>query len=111
MATSVYETVEIELQDGTKVSMRPLKISLLKEFMKEFQKISDTAIAEDNIKSMDLLLSCAAIAMKQYNSELSDTKKLEEIIDLPTVYKVIEVAAGIKLDDPNALAAALVGQN
>jgi hypothetical protein len=111
MATSVYETVEIELQDGTKVSMRPLKISLLKEFMKEFQKIADTTIAEDNIKSMDLLLTCASIAMKQYNSELSDIKKLEEIIDLPTVYKVIEVAAGIKLDDPNALAAALVGQN
>jgi hypothetical protein len=111
MATSVYETVEVELLDGTKVTMKPLKISLLREFMKEFQKIADTTIAEDNIKSMDLLLSCATIAMKQYNTELADKQKLEEIIDLPTVYKVIEVAAGIKLNDPNALAAALVGQN
>jgi hypothetical protein len=32
-------------------------------------------------------------------------------MDLPTVYKVIEVAAGIQLNDPNALAAALVGTN
>ena len=111
MATSVYETVEVELLDGTKVTMKPLKISLLREFMKEFQKIADTTIAEDNIKSMDLLLSCATIAMKQYNTELADKQKLEEIIDLPTVYKVIEVAAGIKLNDPNALAAALVGTN
>jgi len=111
MATSVYEVVEVELLDGSAVSMKPLKISLLRDFMKEFQKISDPKIAEDNIKSMDLLLSCATIAMKQYSPELATKEQLEEIMDLPTVYKVIEVAAGIKLNDPNALAAALVGTN
>jgi hypothetical protein len=111
MATSVYEVVEVELLDGSSVSMKPLKISLLRDFMKEFQKISDPKIAEDNVKSMDLLLDCAVIAMKQYNPELATKEQLEELIDLPTVYKVIEVAAGIKLNDPNALAAALVGTN
>lgn len=111
MATSVYEVVEIELQDGTKVSMKPLKIKFLREFMKEFQKIGDEKIAEDNIKSMDLLLDCSVIAMKQYNPELATKDKLEDIVDLPTIYKIIEVAAGIKLNDPNALAAALVGTN
>jgi hypothetical protein len=60
---------------------------------------------------MDLLLDCAVIAMKQYKPEIADKTKLEDLIDLPTVYKVIEVAAGIKLNDPNALAAALVGTN
>jgi hypothetical protein len=111
MATSVYEVVEVELLDGSTISMKPLKISLLREFMKEFQKIGDPKISEDNIKSMDLLLSCATIAMKQYSPELATKEQLEEIVDLPTVYKVIEVAAGIKLNDPNALAAALVGTN
>jgi hypothetical protein len=111
MATQVYETVEIELMDGTKISLRPLKISLLREFMKEFQKIGDEKISEDNIKSMDLLLDCSVIAMKQYNEELATKEKLEDIIDLPTVYKIIEIAAGIKLNDPNALAAALAGVN
>ena len=111
MATSVYEVVEIELQDGTKVSMKPLKIKVLREFMKEFQKISDEKIAGDNIKSMDLLLDCAVIAMKQYNPDLATKEKLEDIVDLPTVYKIIEVAAGIKLNDPNLLAAALNGEN
>lgn len=111
MATSVYEIVEVELIDGTKVSMRPLKISLLRDFMKEFQKIGDEKIAEDNIKSMDLLLDCAVIAMKQYNPDLATKEQLEDLIDLPTVYKIIEVAAGIKLNDPNALAAALAGTN
>lgn len=111
MATSVYEIVEVELIDGTTIKMRPLKISLLRDFMKEFQKISDEDIASDNIKSMDLLLDCAAIAMKQYNEEYSDKEKLEDVVDLPTIYKIIEVAAGIKLNDPNALAAALAGQS
>jgi hypothetical protein len=111
MATTIYETVELELQDGTTIVIRPLKIALLREFMKEFQKISDEKIAEDNLKSMDLLLSCATIAMKQYKPELAEKEKLEEVIDLPTIYKVIEIAAGIKLNDPNALAAALAGTN
>lgn len=111
MVTTVYEVVEVELLDGTSVVMKPLKISLLKEFMKEFEKISDPKISEDNIKSMDLLLNCAVIAMKQYKPELSEKEKLEEVIDLPTIYKVVEIAAGIKLNDPNALAAALAGTN
>jgi hypothetical protein len=49
--------------------------------------------------------------MKQYNPDLADKAKLEEVIDLPTIYKIIEVASGIKLNDPNALAAALAGTN
>ena len=111
MATSVYETVEVEFIDGTNVKMRPLKITLLRDFMREFQKIGDEEIASDNIRSMDLLLDCAVIAMKQYNEDYATKEKLEEVVDLPTVYKIIEVAAGIKLNDPNALAAALAGQS
>lgn len=111
MATKVYEVVEVELMDGTNISMRPLKISLLRDFMEEFQKIGEEEIATDNIKSMDVLMKCASIAMKQYKEELSDVDKLEEVIDLPTVYKIIEVASGIKLNDPNVLAAALSGAN
>lgn len=111
MATKVYEVVEIELIDGTVVKMRPLKISLLRDFMEEFQKIGEEEIAEDNVKSMDVLMNCATIAMKQYNEKLADKEALEEVIDLPTVYKIIEVASGIKLNDPNVLAAALSGVN
>jgi Holliday junction resolvase len=113
MATSVYEVVEIELIDGTKLKLRPLKISLLREFMKSFQGLDNIEIASDNEKSMDLLMECISIAMKQYSPELSDKEKLEEVIDLPTVYKIIEIASGVKLNYPNLLAAAaaLSGQN
>ena len=38
--------------------------------------------------------------MKQYNPEMaSDVKVLEENLDLPTVYKIVEEASGIKLSD------------
>ena len=109
MATSVYETTEIEMMDGTKVSMRPLKISLLREFMKKFEGIVD--VAESNDESMDLLMDCVQIAMKQYNEKYAlDRAELEENIDLPSVFKVIEAAAGIKLDSQgNVLTAGTPG--
>ena len=111
MPTSVYETTEIELMDGTKVKMRPLKISLLREFMKTFEAISD--VADNNEKSMDILMNCVQIAMKQYSPALSESKEaLEDVMDLPNVYKVIEAAAGIKLDDQgNVLAAGNLGMS
>ena len=103
MATSVYETTDLELLDGTVISMRPLKISLLRSFMKRFEDISEAA--ESNDKSMDVLMDCVSIAMKQYSPDKAMTKKeLEDNFDLPTVYKVIESASGIKMDsEGNAL--------
>jgi len=111
MATTVYETTELELIDGTKISMRPLKISLLRHFMKTFSALED--VADDNDKSMDVLVDCAQIAMKQYNPSIAeDREALEDNIDLPTLYKIIEAASGIKFDDSgNALAAGIVGTN
>lgn len=108
MATSVYETVEIELLNGSKIKMRPLKISLLREFMKKFETISE--VADSNDDSMDLLIDCVQIAMKQYDPEIASNREvIEDIFDLPMVYKVIEVAAGIKMDQGNALATGILG--
>lgn len=109
MATAVYETTDISLLDGTVVKMRPLKISLLREFMTKFESIAD--VADDNAKSIDVLIDCVMIAMKQYNPKLADDRAaLEDNIDLPSVYRVIEAAAGIKLDDQgNVLAAGIAG--
>lgn len=99
--TSKEETVVV-LIDGTKVALRPLKISLLRPFMKKFEGLA--AVAEDNEKSMNILMECVAIAMKQYKPELAEkSKELEENIDLPTVYKIIEAASGVNLQDTSLL--------
>ena len=96
-ATKADENVVV-LIDGTKVSVRPLKISLLRPFMKKFEGIA--AVAEDNDKSMNILMECVQIAMQQYKPDLSeDLKSLEENLDLPTVYKIIEAASGTNMSD------------
>jgi inhibitor of KinA sporulation pathway (predicted exonuclease) len=98
MATTINEEKEITLIDGTKIAVRPLKISLLRPFMKKFEGISD--VAEDNEKSMNLLMECVQIAMQQYKPDIAgDLKVLEENIDLPTVYQIVEAASGVKLSD------------
>ena len=102
MATTVHESNIIVLLDETEIKLRPLKISLLREFMIEFAKID--AVVEDNDQSMDILMKCVQIAMKQYAPKLSDdAKALEEILDLPTVYKVIEAASGVELNEVASL--------
>lgn len=92
------ETKDITLIDGTVITVRPLKISLLRDFMKKFEGIAE--VAADNDKSMTLLVQCVQIAMKQYKPELAeDLKALEDNLDLPTVYAVVEAASGIKLSE------------
>jgi hypothetical protein len=96
MATTVYEAQKLTLMDGTEISVRPLKISLLRPFMAKFEGVA--AVADDNEKSMTLLVECVQIAMKQYKPELADDiDKLEEVLDLPTVYKIVEAASGSTL--------------
>ena len=96
MATTVHEGEELVLMDGSKIKVRPLKISLLRPFMKKFGGVA--AVADNNEKSMTLLVECVQIAMEQYKPELAkDLKALEDILDLPTVYKIVEAASGIQL--------------
>lgn len=87
---------DIKLIDGTVLKAVPLKISLLRPFMTRFADL--TKVAEDNDKSMDVLLDCIQIALKQYKPEIADDREaLEDNIDLPTVYKLIDVASGVNL--------------
>ena len=98
MATTKHEGETAVLMDGTVIELRPLKLSLLKPFLKKFEGIAK--VADDNDKSMGLLLECVAIALQQYKPELAnDIPALEDNIDLPTVYKIVEAASGVKLGE------------
>jgi hypothetical protein len=64
--------------------------------MAKFEGVA--AVADNNEKSMTLLVECVQIAMKQYKPEIADDMdKLEELLDLPTVYKIVEAASGTTL--------------
>lgn len=101
MAT-VNEEKTVTMLDGTELKVRPLKISLLREFMKKFEGIAK--VADNNDKSMDILMECVQVAMKQYSPDLAgDLKALEDKLDLPTVYKIVEEASGVNMSAINDL--------
>lgn len=102
MTTTINEAKEITLLDGTILNIRPLKLSLLRDFMKKFEVIA--TVAEDNDKSIDAMLDCVRVALKQYKPELLATDiNLEEILDLPLVNKIIQEASGFEMPDANLL--------
>ena len=101
MATKVYETLELELQDGTTILVKPLNLKNLRAVMKEWQNASK---AETEDEFLEVLIKCSSIAMKQLCPEKSES--VEEELDLPTMYKILEIAADIKLNNPNLIAAA-----
>jgi hypothetical protein len=78
--------------------------------MSKFEQVA--AVADNNEKSMNILVECVQIAMKQYKPELAeDIAALEEVLDLPTVYNIIEAASGVKLSDANALLNTVLANN
>ena len=104
MATKVFETVELELLDGQTITVKPLNLKNLREVMKEWQKASEV---QNEDEFLDVLIKCTAIAFRQFAPDLANnTEKLEESVDLQTMYKILEVAADIKLNDPNLVATA-----
>jgi hypothetical protein len=95
MATSVYDKKEFSLVNGTKVVASPLKIKYLREFLEIFDTIKDAKTDDDSIS---VLVNCALIAMKQYVPYIKTVDDLEDSLDLPTIYEVLDIAAGIKIN-------------
>ena len=101
MATEIYKTGVIFLIDGTEVELSPLKIKYLREFMIKFEDMKDVST---NDEAMTVLAECARICMKQFYPSIKTLEDLEDNLDMPTVYKLLEVTANIKinkdLDEP-----------
>lgn len=120
MASKVYKEEEITLQDGTEVVLRPLPIGPLRRFMDAWNKFSE--IKEES-EGFDVFTNCAGIALekdfkgqfdslkateedKKKGAYLSEEYKnyLEDVLDLDTIYKILEVCGGLNLKlDPKAV--------
>jgi hypothetical protein len=110
LATTVYSVEEITLQDGSTVKLKPLSIKELREFMLALQKAGDST---SETETLNVLIDAVAVALKKQLPDLvADRDALEDALDVPTINRILEVCGGIKMDDPNLLAAAvLAGQN
>jgi hypothetical protein len=96
MATSVYNYESIYLVDGTEIEVSPLKIKYLKEFLDKFELVKSAGNDEEAIMC---LAECARIAMKQFYPAIKTIEDLEDNVDLPTIYQILDIAAGIKIKE------------
>ncbi len=110
MATTVYDVEEIQLQNGATVKLKPLTIKELREFMKVIGKTQEVTTEDE---TLSILIEACGVALKKQLPELvADQDAFEDTLDVPTINRILEVCGGIKMDDPNQLAAmVLAGQN
>jgi hypothetical protein len=95
MATYIYESKKVVLLDGKELEIIPLKIKYLREFMSVFESIKTV---KDDDESISILAQCVQVCMKQFYPEISKTvEDVENSIDLPTIYEILDTAAGIKI--------------
>lgn len=95
MATEIYNSGTVQLSDGRELYITPLKIKYLREFMVAFQDIKATSGDDESIS---VLVDCVRIAMKQYSPELKTSEDVENAMDMPTLYKILKLSAGISID-------------
>jgi nitrate reductase NapAB chaperone NapD len=98
MATQIYDVHYIDLLDGRIVKASPLKIKYLREFMNAFELVK---YAQDDDQAMLLLTGAAFAAMGQYCPDIKTIEQFEDVVNMPLVYHIIDIAAGIKIDESN----------
>ena len=96
MATTIYKSEIVYLFDGTELEIVPLKIKYLREFMQAFENVK---VTKNDDEAIAALVECVRVCMKQYYPSISGTvEDIEDSIDMPTIYKVLDVSAGIKIN-------------
>jgi hypothetical protein len=94
--TEIYKTSIIELFDGTELYITPLKIKYLKLFLEEFENVKTS---KNDDEAINYLSKCATITMRQYYPSIKTQEELEDNIDMPTIYKLLDYSAGIKINE------------
>ena len=63
--------------------------------MANFDQKSKTVKTDDEM--LDMIIECVLISMKQYHPSIQTKEQLEDLIDIKTMYDILEVSSGIKL--------------
>jgi hypothetical protein len=98
MPTKIYELSTVRTVDGMPIQITPLKIKYLRQFMDAFDFVKT---ASDDDQAIFFLSECARIAMQQYYPQIATIADLEDNFDLKTIYKILDIAAGIKINNPD----------
>lgn len=122
MATEVYKKEELTLQDGTDITVRPLPVGRLRRFMDAWKEMANVESEDDGF---DVFVNCAGIgiehefkgkfdALKASGEEKAKGEVLsaeykeycEDVLDMDTIYRILEVAGNLRLNDPKVMEAA-----
>lgn len=111
MSTNVYDTAELELEDGTTVFIKPLPIKQLKKFMAVIRELDSEEISTEE-QAMDIFVKASMVCLEKSYPEIGlNRESFEDVVNIPNMMKILEICGGLKLNDPNLLGAALVGTN
>ena len=101
MPTEIYRLDYVYTIDMVEIELSPLKIKYLKELMTRFETIKVTKTDEEAISVMT---ECVRIAMQQYCPQFSHrTEDVEDNFNLVSIYKILDAAAGIKINDEESV--------
>jgi len=101
MPTEIYGLDYVYTMDMMEIELSPLKIKYLKELMNRFETIKTS---ESDEQAISVMTECVRIAMQQYYPEFShSTEDVEDNFDLVSIYKILDAAAGIKINDEESV--------
>lgn len=95
MATKIYDSINVKTISGEELYITPLKIKYLREFLDAFEDVKKAGSDDDAISK---IVECIRVSMKQYYPLIVTTEDVEDNFDLPTIYKILDVSAGIKIN-------------
>lgn len=95
MATKIYNSANVKTVDGQEIYITPLKIKYLREFLDSFEHVKS---ANGDEEAVSKIVECVRIAMKQYCPTMSTIDDIEDNFDLPTIYRILDISAGIRIN-------------
>jgi hypothetical protein len=125
LATTVYDILDLELQDGTEVQVRPVDLKRLRKIMTIIEEMnevvseendgegsegSDSPVMDKDTDNLTFLIKATKVCLeKQVPDLVKNDDAFEEALDIPTMWKILEVAAGISSGSNFQTGAALPG--
>lgn len=103
MAKTVYEVHKYALDDGTEIVLKPLVISRMRKFMEVIDSLPGLS---DVYEMQEALVEAAAICLEKHNpAVVADRENFADNIDMETIYKILDICGGVRLNDPNLIQA------
>ena len=115
MASQVFKTETITLMSGREIELKPLNIKGVRKFqekLKEYNTALQEASKSGDIQEdqfLDNFIEMTQVCISRLAPDLAESKELiEEELDIDSIFKILEVCAGMNFNDPNLQTAAML---